>query len=282
MALEVIRAEHAGACYGVQRAIDLAYKAAKKPNESVCTLGPLIHNPRVVADLQERGIGVADSPADVNTEGVVIRSHGIMPDQLHELEAMELDIIDATCPYVKRAQQHAAKLAQAGNYVLVVGEKGHPEVDAIAAYAREAGGECTIVADSSEISEGLADPVGVVVQTTQPESALAEVVEGLRTRGIDPIVKNTICFATQERQQAAKELAARVDAMIVLGGRNSSNTTRLFEICSEYCANVHHVETPDEVDDAWFEGCKTVGLSAGASTPEDQIAAMERRLAQIL
>ena len=93
-------------------------------------------------------------------------------------------------------------------------------------------------------------------------------VDGLRECGIDPIVKDTICFATQERQQAAKELAARVDAMIVLGGRNSSNTTRLFEICSEYCSNVHHVETPEEIDDAWFEGCSTVGLSAGASTPE--------------
>jgi len=280
-AFQIIRAEHAGACYGVQRAIDMAYGAADQADESVCTLGQLIHNPGVVADLEARGISVAATPADVTTDGVVIRSHGIMPETLHELEAMDLDIIDATCPYVKRAQQHAVKLAQAGNHVLVVGEAGHPEVDAIAAYAREAGGQCTIVAGKDDIPADLHDPVGVVVQTTQPQSKLVEVVDELQARGLTPEVKDTICFATQERQQAASALASTVDAMVVLGGRNSSNTTRLYEICCEHCTNVHHIETVDELDPAWFAGCERVGVSAGASTPEDQIAALEARLAQI-
>jgi len=123
--------------------------------------------------------------------------------------------------------------------------------------------------------------VGVVVQTTQPQSKLVEVVDELQARGLTPEVKDTICFATQERQQAASALASTVDAMVVLGGRNSSNTTRLYEICCEHCTNVHHIETVDELDPAWFAGCERVGVSAGASTPEDQIAALEARLAQI-
>lgn len=270
LSLEVLKAEHAGACYGVQRALDMTLAAAEG-GESVCTLGPLIHNPRVVAELDAAGIHVAESVADIDAEGVVIRSHGVVPQVIAEVERTGRRVIDATCPHVMRAQRAAARLAREGRHVLVVGEAGHPEVEGISAHALEAGGACDIVGGAIDIPADLTGPVGVVVQTTQSHEKLDEVVAALEQRGLDVAVRDTICFATTQRQHAAIELAERVDVMVVIGGRNSSNTTRLYEICAQHCALAHHVEGSEEIDPAWFEGCRTVGVSAGASTPDDQI-----------
>lgn len=268
--LIVKRADFAGACYGVQRALDMV-ESASAAEKSVSTLGPLIHNPRVVESLRRQGVEVADSLDDIATEAIVIRSHGVVPDVIDALERLHIEVIDATCPHVMRAQRAAARLAKEGYHVLVVGEEGHPEVESISAHARGVGGVCTIVGDVADIPSDLADPVGIVVQTTQSHEKLDRIVAACRARGFEPLVKDTICFATTQRQVAAAELAGQVDVMIVIGGRNSSNTTRLYEICQHGCESVHHIETVEEIDPQWFAGCRIVGVSAGASTPEDQI-----------
>ncbi|WP_417144177.1 4-hydroxy-3-methylbut-2-enyl diphosphate reductase [Raoultibacter massiliensis] len=275
--MKVLKARHAGACYGVQRALDMAY-AAICDGSTAYTLGPLIHNPQVVSKLEKRGVGVASSLDEVSDGIVIIRSHGVVPQVKQDAEAKGLPIIDATCPHVARAQKAASGLADEGYHVIAVGEAGHPEVEGMKAHAEVSGGTCIVVAGPEELPERIEEPVGIVVQTTQSKEALDAVVEALHARGIEPQVKNTICFATRQRQEAAAELAEQVDALVVIGGRNSSNTTRLYDICKAICPRSHHVETPDEIDPAWFEGCAVIGVTAGASTPEDQIDSVVERL----
>lgn len=268
--MEVVLAEYAGACYGVQRALDMAAEVLATC-EQVHTLGPLIHNPQVVSELEHRGARVAASPADAQAGTVIIRSHGVTPQVRAELERRGLDIVDATCPHVARAQKAAAELAQEGCRVLVLGEADHPEVEGLCACAAEAGGKVDVVGSAADIPEGLYDPVGVVAQTTQMSESFDALVAALRERGLDPLAKKTICFATRQRQDAAADLAARVDAMVVIGGRNSSNTTRLAEICALACPRTFHVESAEELAAADFADCTAVGVTAGASTPENQI-----------
>ena len=295
--MEVIRAKRAGACYGVQRALDMADEVIADGSRAY-TLGPLIHNPQVVADLAARGAEAVGSVEDICWEGaaagdasaegsasaagdvpaVVIRSHGVTPQVLAAVEDRGFTVVDATCPHVSRAQHAAAELAAEGCRVIVVGEAGHPEVEGLTAWAEEAGGKVDVVAAPEEIPEGLYDPVGVVAQTTQRRENLEAVVAALRAAGLEPIVKNTICSATRQRQEAAADLASAVDAMVVIGGRNSSNTTRLAEVCALTCPRTFHIESADELDPAAFAGCRRVGVTAGASTPENQIAAVEKFL----
>ncbi len=272
--MKVVRAAYAGACYGVQRALDLALKAVEDGG-CAYTLGPLIHNPQVVAQLAECGVRAVDSVEDVAGAGtVVIRSHGVTPEVKRSVAACGLPLVDATCPHVARAQRAAADLAEQGRHVVVVGEAGHPEVEGLVACAREAGAPVSVVAGPDDLPETLEGPVGVVVQTTQTREALDAVVAALEERGVQLLVKNTICFATRQRQEAAAALAGEVDAMVVIGGRNSSNTTRLADICAAACPRTRHVESPGEIDPAWLAGCAVVGVTAGASTPEEQIEAV--------
>ncbi len=265
--MNVIRAKHAGVCYGVERALDMAH-AAMLDDEQTYTLGPLIHNPKVVEELEANGVRVAKSPQDVQGGIVIIRSHGVEPDVLESLRARGLTVIDATCPHVAKAQRSAAALRDMGATVVVVGRADHPEVRGLCGHA---GSKAIVVADVDELPAKLEPPVGVVVQTTESAEKLESVVSGIRARGIEPIVKNTICFATRQRQESAARLAEEVDAIVIVGGKNSSNTTHLFEICQAHCARAHFVESADELVPSWFEGCEVVGVTAGASTPADQI-----------
>ena len=271
--MKVVLAENAGACYGVQRALDLAIDASKN-HAKAYTLGPLIHNPGVVADLESLGVHVAESVNEVDEGTIIIRSHGVTPEEYAKVEARELPIVDATCPHVARAQKAAAGLAAQGCRVIVVGEEGHPEVEGLKAWARREGAKVDVVASPDDVPNDLRAPIGVVVQTTQKRENLDAVVDAIQSQGITPIVKRTICLATRHRQESAAELASQVDAIVVIGGRNSSNTTRLFEICSAICPRTHHIESVDEIDPTWFEGCTTIGVTAGASTPETQIKAV--------
>ncbi len=275
--MNVVLAENAGACYGVQRALDMAREAAAGAGP-VRTLGPLIHNPGVVDELERSGVHVAMSVDEIDGGTVIIRSHGVTPDVYEQLANRDVEVVDATCPHVARAQKAAAELANAGCRVLVVGEAGHPEVEALRAYAKREGMKADVVLAPDEVPDDLRAPIGIVVQTTQRRENLDAVVKTVRAQGIDPIVKRTICSATTQRQDAAAELAARVDAMVVIGGRNSSNTTRLAEICKAGCARAFHIESADEIDPSWFSDCETVGVTAGASTPESQITAVIDRL----
>lgn len=265
--MKVIRAKHAGVCYGVERALDMAV-AAMMDDETTYTLGPLIHNPKVVEKLAANGVKVADDVDDVDSGIVVIRSHGVEPQVLDRLNQKGLTVIDATCPHVAKAQRAAAELRDLGGTVLVIGRAEHPEVKGLCGHAGDA---AVVIAGVDEIPEQLTEPVGIVVQTTESKEKLAQVVEALQARGIEPVVKNTVCFATRQRQDSAAMLAEEVDAIVVIGGKNSSNTTHLFEICKAHCPRSFFVESTDELDALWFDGCQTVGVTAGASTPDDQI-----------
>lgn len=264
-------ATHAGICYGVERALRLAGEASQRGG-SVHTLGPLIHNPQAVAALKDRGVDVATDLDDVAGGTLVIRSHGVKPAIIEEARERGLDVIDATCPHVSKAHEAAAGLTREGYLVVIVGEADHPEVEGILAHA---GGSAIVVSSADELPEQLGGrKIGIVVQTTQSERRLAEVVAAILPRANELRVFNTICSATGKRQRSAEELAETVDVMIVVGGHNSGNTTRLAEICSEVNARVHHVETPDELDPSWFAGADTVGVTAGASTPDEQVQAV--------
>lgn len=262
-------AEHAGACYGVQRALDMVEAALGGSSPApVRTLGPLIHNPKVVGDLERRGVGVVDAVPDDAAGTLVLRTHGVVPQVVERARECGLALIDATCPYVKKVHAAAERLEREGWQVLVVGESGHPEVEAILGHAPGAH-----AVSSVEGLEGieLRARVGVVVQTTQSKALLDGIVSALTARVADVRVINTICAATSERQLSAARLAQASDVMVVIGGRNSANTTRLAEICSARCASTHHVELPRELEAQWFEGARHIGVTAGASTPSGQI-----------
>lgn len=273
--MDVVRSRYAGACYGVERALSMVRTAvdATITNDDstshVHTLGPLIHNPQVVSELRESGVEVAETLDDVTGGTLVIRSHGVVPALIDEARARDLNVVDATCPHVSKAHKAAARLKRDGYRVIVVGEAGHPEVESICAYA---GDDAVVVQEPSDLPAILpTDKIGVVVQTTQSAEVLEAIVDTLGQTVDDLAVCNTVCFATQQRQRAARELAADVDAMVVVGGRNSGNTTRLYQICLAVCPHTYHIEGADELDPRWFIDSKRVGVTAGASTPEDQI-----------
>ena len=269
-------AAHAGTCYGVQRALDLALKAGRDSNgEPVHTLGPLIHNPIVVAELEDEGVHLADSLDEARHGTIVIRAHGVVPQVIDEARDRGLDVVDATCPYVKKVHLAAEKLVHEGYQLLVVGEPGHPEVEGILGHS----GKRARVVSSVEDLDGikLAGKVGIVVQTTQTARNLSDITAALAPCVNELRVVNTICAATSERQQAAAELASRCDVMFVVGGKNSGNTRRLAQICSDACPQTHHVEQASEIEDCWLCGAERIGITAGASTPQTHIErAIER------
>lgn len=271
--MKVVLAEHAGACYGVKRALDLAQDAAILSG-AVQTLGPLIHNPLVVKDLQSKGVDIADDLDDISADHIIIRSHGVTPETHDALSQRGLDIIDATCPHVLRAQQAAFSLSEAGKTVLIVGEPNHPEVHGLQAWALRGKSPVYIVSSVQDLPASLEEPLGIVVQTTQSQERLQNILDALDKRGLSYELHNTICSSTAKRQAAAAKLAQNVDAMVVIGGKNSSNTTRLAEICKQYTHQVIHVESPTELDKRDFDGLDSVGVCAGASTPDSQIQAV--------
>ena len=261
-------ARHAGICYGVERALKLANEAAGQ-GRPVRTLGPLIHNPQAVEALHARGIELAACLEDADDGTLVIRTHGVDPAIIAAARDKGLDVVDATCPFVSAAHECAAQLAEAGYFVVIVGEPDHPEVEGILAYT---GSDAIVVEEVGDVPERLPKrKVGVVVQTTQSMSRLTDIVAALLPRVSELRVCNTICSATSKRQASAEELAASVDVMVVVGGHNSGNTTRLAEICRAVNPRTYHVETAEELDSEWFLGATDVGVTAGASTPGEQM-----------
>ncbi len=267
--MKVQVARHAGVCYGVERALKLADEAAAT-GRPVHTLGPLIHNPQAVEALRARGVEVAKVFDEAGEGILVIRTHGVDPAIIEAAAASGLEVVDATCPFVSSAQEAAQQLKADGYSIVIVGEADHPEVEGIVAHA---GGDAIVVEEVSDIPAHLPSrKVGIVVQTTQSLERLNQVVAALLPRVSELKVHNTICSATGKRQSAAGELARGVDVMVVVGGHNSGNTTRLAEICRSVNARVHHVETAEELDPVWFRGAHSVGVTAGASTPDEQMA----------
>ncbi len=258
-------ADKAGFCFGVKRAINTAFEAAGKGR--VYCLGPLIHNPQEVARLRQAGVETVDDFSSLKPgDSLIIRSHGVPPRILAQARDMGLTIIDLTCPFVGKAQRFAEALSKEGYQVVVVGEKRHPEVQSIVGYA----GQGAVVVESADDLEGLKlqARLGVVAQTTQSYSNFSEIVLKLLRLSKELKVFNTICSSTKERQEAARVLAREVDVMLVVGGRNSANTSRLASLCREEGKPTYHIEVAQEIQPQWLEGVKTVGVTAGASTPD--------------
>lgn len=263
--MEIILAKNAGFCFGVKRATQMAFKAADQCSKTF-TLGPIIHSPQVVHKLEEMGVGVVDNLSKILDGTVIIRSHGVLASEMEEAKQKKLSIVDATCPFVKKAQEHVKYLSDANYHVLVVGDADHPEVLGLVSYGKD---NVHVVASGEEVRLlPKMNKVGVVAQTTQSFENLKNVVDECLCRGGEVRVFNTICDATAVRQQEATELARQVDCMIVIGGFNSANTKRLAEICKEIQPNTHHIETAQELNPAWFRGIGTTGVTAGASTPK--------------
>ena len=262
--MEVILADNLGFCYGVKRAIQLAEDSAA-PGQVTNTLGPIIHNPQMVAKLAENGVGTVDSLDDVKEGTIIIRSHGVGPDVYDRVEAMGLNMVDATCPHVRKAQSSARMLADEGYQVVIIGEKRHPEVKSIIEWA----GDGAVAIETEEEANSLPKygKLGVVAQTTFSAPKFKLIVERLLDKSSDMKILRTICTATDQRQSAAMKLATEVDLMIVIGGKNSANTTRLAQLCSDKC-KTYHIETADELRDDWFDKIKKIGITAGASTPD--------------
>lgn len=293
--VKVVCANPAGACYGVVRALELTSKAIDS-EQNVSTFGEIIHNPIVVNDFSSRGVSVIKSPAEA-CGTVVLRSHGVKPSVEREIEK-HAKVIDATCPYVKKAQLSAKNLGERHELVIVIGEEGHPEVEAIVEYAKQGATKVVLAPDVDNLPDSYPHSVGIVSQTTQSEETFSKIVREVKKRmngeqkqlfspeGSQNLeIKNTICNATKERQEAALDLSAKANVMIVLGGKKSANTRRLFELCQEKCKHCFHIESMVEFDALVdyirkilcenFDSEFLIGITAGASTPASQIDELE-------
>ncbi|MDY6296320.1 MAG: 4-hydroxy-3-methylbut-2-enyl diphosphate reductase [Schwartzia succinivorans] len=262
--MEVILAEYLGFCYGVKRAIHLARtNAAPGPAN---TLGPIIHNPQMVSKLADEGVGTVNSLDEIPDNGtVIIRSHGVGPQIYEEAKRRNLNVVDATCPHVKKAQMAAHSLFEDGLQVVIIGEKCHPEVRSIMEWSGEGAYVIESEAEADELPK--IGKLGVVAQTTFSGAKFQRIVSRLLLKSDDIHIIRTICTATDQRQKAAIDLARQVDMMLVIGGKNSANTTRLAQLCSKETIT-HHIETATELRDEWFTNIKKIGITAGASTPD--------------
>ncbi len=277
--MEIVIVKDAGVCFGVRRALDMAEQAIEQSQLSA-TLGPLIHNPQVVEKLQQQGVRVVGQVTDMRPgETLMIRTHGCSPDVEQEAQERGVVILDATCPFVARAQREAQRLCNESWQVIILGEPQHPEARSIREHT---GGAAIIVEGPEDLEEvKLQDKVAVVCQTTQRIDSLNVLVNALLPRVRLLIVSNTICGATTQRQEASLATARQVDVMIVIGGYHSANTARLAEICSEVNPRTHHIERAEELQRKWIAGAQRVGITAGASTPNSAIEAVDAALKQI-
>jgi len=276
--MEVRLAACAGFCFGVKRAVDTVYEQIKN-GKNIYTYGPIVHNEEVVRDLCEKGVRVLESKEELlalsGEEGaqasVIIRAHGVPEEIYRILGEKKLECIDATCPFVSRIHRKVAEESQAGKHIVIVGNVGHPEVEGIIGWCK---GAVTVLGDEAEAVKFEA-PAGkmvcVVAQTTFNYKKFYNIVEILEKKGYNSRVTNTICNATEERQRSARELAAQADVMIVIGGKHSSNTKKLYEICREECAHTYYIQTLDDLHLELPKAVRLVGITAGASTPNKLI-----------
>ena len=278
--MQVTVAKSAGFCFGVQRAVDTVYEQVKKGVRPIYTYGPIIHNEVVVQDLEEKGVQVLESQEDLeqlNEGTVIIRSHGVGKEIYDQISAKGLNCVDATCPFVKKIHRTVEKESAAGRQIIIIGNDNHPEVEGIKGWCRHP----ALVIESAEQAEALNLPEGtkvcVVSQTTFNYKKFKDLVEILDKKRYDRIVVNTICNATEERQTEARQIAGKVDAMIVIGGSHSSNTQKLFEICRKECENTYYIQTVHDLDLEVLRSTGLVGITAGASTPKKIIEEVQKR-----
>ena len=270
--MKIIRAEHLGMCFGVKDAVALALETARR--EPLTILGDLVHNETVVAELRAQGIRIAQQPDDVNTQTVMVTAHGASERAMNETRGRGLSIVEATCPLVHVAHRAVARLVREGFHPVIVGKRDHVEVRGLTG---DLDAFDVIFSEEDVAKLGERPRFGVVAQTTQPIDRVRQLVGLVRERFPRSEVRfiDTVCQPTKQRQNAAIELARKCDVVIVIGGAHSNNTHELVKTCSHFCRRVHHVQTADDLRAAWFRAEDTVGITAGTSTPDAIIAAVE-------
>ena len=281
--MNVELAKTSGFCFGVKRAVDTVYQQIEQyRGEKIFTYGPIIHNEEVIKDLRSHGVEVLNDEEELKTadaDVVVIRSHGVAKYIYDIMEERGITCVDATCPFVKKIHKIVAEKSAEGSYIVIVGNGEHPEVQGIRGWA----GEQVTVVQTPEDAERFELPdkdqkVCIVAQTTFNYNKFKELVEIISKKRYDIVVLNTICNATKERQTEARQIAARVDAMVVIGDKRSSNTQKLFEICKEECLNTYYIQTLDDLDINQLRSVESVGITAGASTPNKIIEEVQNNV----
>ncbi|MGN1377756.1 MAG: 4-hydroxy-3-methylbut-2-enyl diphosphate reductase [Dorea sp.] len=281
--MKIELAKTAGFCFGVKRAVDTVYAQAREhEGEKIYTYGPIIHNEEVIRDLQKQGVEVLcdEKELDAVESGiVVIRSHGVPRYICEKIEKKGLTCVDATCPFVKKIHKIVEEESSEGAHVIIIGNGDHPEVQGIRGWA---GDRVTVIQTAEDAQkfhlEENAGKICIVAQTTFNYNKFKDLVEIISKKGYDIIVLNTICNATKERQEEARHIAERVDAMVVIGDKRSSNTQKLFEICKEECLNTYYIQTLDDLDMNQLRSVETVGITAGASTPKKIIEEVQNNV----
>ena len=279
--MEILLARDMGFCWGVRRAIDIMEKAADEKGE-IISLGPIVHNPQVVRELEDRGVRTAGGLSEGDSLPVAITAHGVGPEVLEDARSRGNEVIDTTCPIVTRSQRWAKKMAEAGFTLVIFGDPNHREVKGVLAWA---GANAIAIQDGDPLPAELPSRLAVISQTTQSPERFAEFVSRLMREHIGRIgelrVINTLCDVTSSQQAAARELAQEVDLVLVVGGRSSANTRHLLDVCKEEGSVAYHVEGPDELKAEWLKGCKSVGVTAGASTPDSAVEAVVRQIQRL-
>ncbi len=256
------KAKSYGFCFGVKRAVEIA-----ESSQNAVTLGPLIHNPLEIERLKrDFNVGYIDDISEIDTKKVIVRTHGIPKDKLENLQKMEVEVIDATCPFVKKPQEIVEEMSSAGYDIVIFGDENHPEIKGVKSYSVHNRVFVTMKKEDLKNIK-LKEKIATVAQTTKKMSEYLDLVNYLIENYKEVRVFNTICNATFENQDAVRELAKEADVMIIIGGKNSSNTKQLFNIANEY-SEAYLVENEDEIEPSWFKDKKMCGISAGASTPE--------------
>ena len=280
--MEIKLAKTAGFCFGVKRAVDTVYKEAEKNKETIYTFGPIIHNEQVVEDLEKNGVFVVHTIEELKAlkrgTTVIVRSHGVGKQVYDLMEECGLNIVDATCPFVKKIHRIVERESKAGKRIIIIGNDRHPEVEGIKGWVC---GTATVIETAEEAKDftaGEKEQLCIVSQTTFNYNKFQDLVEIISEKGYDVESINTICNATEERQTEAKLIAGTVDSMIVIGGSHSSNTQKLFEICKKECEDTYYIQTLDDLDMESLKGKEIVGITAGASTPNNIIEEVQKHV----
>lgn len=261
--MRIIKAKNSGFCFGVKRAMDIVQKLSKK-HKKIYTNGPIIHNPQVIKKLQSQGIRVAKDISSIKSGVIVIRTHGVKKG-FNIQNTKELKFVDATCPFVKRAQEIVKELSKNNYRVIILGDKKHPEVEGLLSYSENA----IIIKDLDELKKTkLSGKVGFLSQTTQSIDEFKKISRYIKKKNKDAVIYDTICKTTSMRQDEVEEISKKCDIMLIIGGKNSANTKRLTEIARQNNTNTYLVETARDVKKNWFKNIKVVGVATGASTPE--------------
>ena len=280
--MNVTLAKSAGFCFGVKRAVNMVYEEIDKKSASIYTYGPIIHNDEVVKDFASKGVIVVrnlEELANLSKGRIIIRSHGISRAEQEEMEQYGFEVLDATCPFVKKIHRLVDEHSKLGEHIVIIGNAKHPEVIGIHGWVN--GNKVTILEtpdEAEEFSVSFEEKICIVSQTTFNYKKFQELVEIIRKKGYNISVLNTICNATEERQTEARHIAQKVDAMIVIGDKNSSNTQKLFEICKNECENTYYIQTSKDMDYSELESINNVGITAGASTPTNIIEEVSKNV----